>query len=129
MKFCSQCANMYYIGISSEDSNKLLYYCRNCGNKDDMIVNNDLCVMKTELKDPGNKFHHIVNQYTKLDPTLPRIFSIKCPNSKCKTNAPEAKDPAEVIYMRYDDINLKYLYICSSCDMMWNTGDSKLANV
>jgi len=125
MKFCTQCDNMYYIGISSENSNQLTYYCRNCGYKDETITNEGVCVLKTELKNSGTKFHHIINQYTKLDPTLPRIYSIKCPNGNCKTNATEAKEPAEVIYMRYDDTNLRYLYICSECDTVWNTGNNE----
>ena len=54
------------------------------------------------------------NEYTKLDPTLPRIYNVRCPNGKCATNAENASKPAEVIYMRYDDANLKYIYICSS---------------
>ena len=124
MKFCIQCDNMYYIGLNSDDSNKLTYYCRNCGYKDNTITNEGVCVLKSELKNSGNKFHHIINQYTKLDPTLPRINTIKCVNSKCKTNLPTETEPAEIIYMRYDDINLKYLYICSTCDTVWNTGST-----
>lgn len=121
MKFCVNCDNMYYIGISQDDSNKLIYYCRNCGNKDESVTNDGICVLKTNFKNSGITTEHIVNQYTKLDPTLPRIYSIKCPNSNCKTNLPNVAEPAEVIYMRYDDTNLKYLYICSTCDTVWKT--------
>ena len=35
MKFCIECNNMYYIGISETDGNKMIYYCRNCGYKDE----------------------------------------------------------------------------------------------
>ena len=34
MHFCSECGNMYYIKIDSEDKNNLIYYCRKCGNED-----------------------------------------------------------------------------------------------
>jgi DNA-directed RNA polymerase subunit M/transcription elongation factor TFIIS len=27
--------------------------------------------------------------------------------------------------MRYDDENMKYLYLCVTCDMTWKTDDSK----
>jgi aspartate carbamoyltransferase regulatory subunit len=60
-----------------------------------------------------------------LDPTLPRIYNIRCPNTACKTNEEGEKTPAEVIYMRYDDENMKYLYICTTCDTTWKTDDSK----
>ena len=37
MHFCSQCQNMYYIRIDSENVNKLIYYCRSCGNEDKLL--------------------------------------------------------------------------------------------
>ena len=27
----------------------------------------------------------------------------------------------EVIYMRYDDINMYYIYLCTKCDTVWKT--------
>jgi len=66
-------------------------------------------------------------EYTKLDPTLPRIYIVKCQNDRCKTNSVvEAEQtPAEVIYIRYDDSNLKYIYMCVTCDTTWKTVDRK----
>jgi hypothetical protein len=29
--------------------------------------------------------------------------------------------PREVIYLRYDDINMKYIYLCAVCNTIWNT--------
>ena len=125
MKFCNHCSNMLYISINEDDTNKLIYYCRNCGEKDESITEEGICVLNTQLKKGEQKFNHIINKYTKLDPTLPRIYNIKCPNEGCVTNAEGEKKPAEVIYMRYDDENMKYLYICSDCDTQWKTDDSK----
>jgi hypothetical protein len=113
---------MYYIGVNSEDVNKLTYYCRFCGYVDSTIIEEGVCVLNTQFKNSEQKFNHIINKYTKLDPTLPRIYNVRCPNATCKTNHAEAKEPAEVIYMRYDDANLKYIYICTTCDTTWNTG-------
>jgi len=125
MKFCSQCDNMYYVGVSETDGNKLTYYCRNCGNKDDSAAAEGVCVLNTQLKKGEQKFNHIINQYTKQDPTLPRIYNVKCPNMSCSTNTETNHGPAEVIYMRYDDDNMKYLYICVTCDKVWKTDDRK----
>ena len=80
MHFCSECQNMYYIRIDSENTNK-------------------------------------------LDPTLPRISKVLCPNSKCETNTKNEK--REIIYIRYDDINMKYIYMCSTCDCVWKTDEQK----
>ena len=125
MKFCVKCDNMYYIGINSEDANRLIYYCRNCQHKDETISEEGVCVLNTQFKQNEQKFNHIMNQYTKLDPTLPRIYNVECPNPECKTNhaVDGEKKSAEVIYMRYDDSNLKYLYICVDCDTTWKTNE------
>ena len=123
MKFCVKCDNMYYIGVSDKDSNQLTYYCRNCGHKDETLTSEGVCVLNTELRKGEQKFNHIVNRYTKMDPTLPRIYNMVCPNATCKTNTSAEKVPCEVIYMRYDDDNLKYLYICAECDAVWKTDE------
>jgi DNA-directed RNA polymerase subunit M/transcription elongation factor TFIIS len=121
MHFCSNCSNMYYISIDAEDPNKLVYYCRNCGNKDATISTNDVNVLNVQLKKSEQEFSHIINKYTKLDPTLPRISNILCPNEDCQTNKDD-KD-REIICIRYDNVNMKYVYVCSSCDVVWKTDE------
>jgi hypothetical protein len=116
---------MYYIGINAEDPNKLTYYCRNCRHVDETITEEGVCVLNTQLKKGEQKFNHIINKYTKTDPTLPRMYNMVCPNPECQTNIGADKKPTEVIYVRYDDDNLKYLYICSECDTTWKTNEGK----
>lgn len=122
MHFCDKCDNMYYIRVSAEDENSLIYYCRNCGNEDTDLTKNNICVSKTQLKRSEQKYNHIINEYTKLDPTLPRINTIRCPNSDCTSNH-EGGD-REVIYIRYDDLNKLYIYLCAKCDTTWKTEKS-----
>ena len=120
MFFCSVCSNMYYIRINSstDKPDKLEYYCRLCGNIHDNLV--DISVSKTILKKNEQKYSHIINEYTKLDPTLPRINTLDCSNPKCPTNHNEtARKEKEIIYIRYDDVNMKYVYMCSTCDIVW----------
>ena len=83
MHFCSICQNMYYIRLDGENSNKLIYYCRNCGNEDDTLTAtlDNICVSKTTVKKKEGGVKHLVNEYTKLDPTLPRVSNIPCPNA------------------------------------------------
>ena len=123
MHFCSQCQNMYYISIDSENPNKLLYYCRNCGHEDTTLTVDNVSVSKTTLTRSEQKFSHIINKYTKLDPTLPRVSNILCPNADCLTNKEDV--PREIIYIRYDNVNMKYVYLCSECDVVWKTEDNK----
>jgi hypothetical protein len=112
---------MYYIRLSSDEEDKLIYYCRNCGNEDTTLTKNNICVSKTQLIKSEQKYNHIINEYTKLDPTLPRINTIKCPNSECSSNRDKNPDEREVIYIRYDDTNKLYIYLCANCDTVWKT--------
>ena len=127
MHFCIKCDNMYYIRISSDDYNKLIYYCRNCGHDDEILTKEYIFVSNTQLKRTEQKYSHIINKYTKLDPTLPRTTTIKCPNAECSSNKKddEIYKQNEVIYIRYDDIHMKYIYICVNCDAMWKTDEQK----
>jgi len=205
MQFCSECHNMYYLKIQDEDGvigNTLIYYCRNCGHEDKTLSTTNICVSDIQLRSSEKKYTHIVNEYTKYDPTLPRINTIKCPNQDCISNgagktmkggagkeeghtkktarmpkattgrktkaqkeaeaieaalnsvnqsAIKAQESAaqleatlaiaeeeeevhsaepktnnrEVIYIRYDDTNMKYVYLCAHCDTTWRT-DNRL---
>lgn len=144
---------MYYIRLT--ETNGIVYYCRNCGHEDDTITIDNIVVSQTSLQ-TGSNHTNIVNKYTKLDPTLPRISTIQCPNSECPCNrnhnptqyadrativgnevvgseeeeeqsgqaasqADADSVPREVIYLRYDDIQLKYIYLCAVCNTIWNT--------
>lgn len=151
MHFCTECGNMYYIRLT--DTNGIIYYCRNCGHEDDTITIDNVVVSNASFKTGTNQYAHVVNKYTKLDPTLPRISTILCPNMECPCNrnhnptqyadratilgnaadeepvagaaavGASADDavPREVIYMRYDDVNMKYIYLCAVCNTIWNT--------
>ena len=122
MHFCENCGNMYYIRLMSEDSDKLIYYCRKCNNKNEDIINDEICVSKTHIKDTSLTYKNIVNEYTKLDPTLPRINTIDCPNKECDSNKDKSDKnyvEKEIIYLRYDDKNVKFVYLCANCDKTW----------
>ena len=119
MEFCKVCDNLYYMKINSEDNDNLIYYCRNCGHEDTELTKDNICVSKTQLKRSEQKYNHIINEYTKLDPTLPRINTISCPNNECSSN--KEKGDREVIYIRYDDMNQLYIYLCAKCDTVWRT--------
>ena len=84
-----ECGNMLYIKLLQSDDNALVYYCRKCGNEETNINEDNICVSKLVLKKTKTKIHHMVNEFTKLDPTLPRITNMKCPNLDCITNQEE----------------------------------------
>ena len=126
MNFCNKCDNMYYITIYDDKNleeikpSKLIYYCKNCGNKDTTLDQHNICVSKSTINNKKQSIVGNINEYTKYDPTLPRINTIKCPNATCKTNSKEIQKNREIIYIRVDDINKKYIYLCSTCNFTWN---------
>jgi len=113
---------MYYIGINEKNANQLTHYCRNCGYVDHSNIKENSCILNIDIKKSEQKYSHIVNQFTKYDPTLPRISNIPCPNANCKTNNESDLKP-DILYIRYDEDNLKYLYMCSTCDTTWKTNN------
>jgi len=115
---------MYYIRIDEENENKLSSYCRKCGHVDKEVES--VCVLETNTTNTQN-YNYNINPYTKHDPTLPRVYNMECPNAQCKTNVigkNGEKNPAEIIYVRYDDEQLKYSYICVTCDTVFTTTNS-----
>ena len=113
MYFCKECENMLYIKLNKDTEDKLIYYCRKCNYEETNFSEDNICVLKTNLKKNTIKIDNLINEYTKMDPTLPHIKNIPCPNKDCN---PQEND---VIYMRYDHNNMKYLYICVHCDHIW----------
>jgi DNA-directed RNA polymerase subunit M/transcription elongation factor TFIIS len=112
---------MYYIRILNEDSNKLIYYCRNCGHEDSSLNVDNVNISSIQVKNESQV--NYINKYTKLDPTLPRIKDILCPNPDCATNTKNVE--REIIYIRYDDVNMKYIYLCCACDIVWKIDAQK----
>ena len=121
--FCELCDNMLVTKIelkSSEDDGvidkadtNLINYCRNCNFSTDFPekknpvyhINYNLELIKRE---------HIVNKFTAQDNTLPKALGIKCPNETCPSSVKSKK--SDIRYIKYDDANMKYIYICIDCN-------------
>jgi hypothetical protein len=110
---------MYYLQINEDKPNQLIYYCRKCGYEDTEITENTVLTV-SKIENKNNKDFSFINKYTKYDPALPKINTILCPNKDCESNQSPEKTKRDIIYYRYDDIDLKYVYICTICDCMWN---------
>mgnify|MGYP006135191179 CR=1 FL=1 len=117
MEFCEKCDNMYYMRTSNETKN-LYYFCKHCNHVDDQIIQtNNLKVYKYSKETKTKDVH--INEYTKYDPTLPHVYHIKCPNVDCVGNKNHDLQQ-DVVYVRYDDRDMKYTYLCFHCDFSWN---------
>ena len=115
MKFCEKCDNMLYLKLSEDRD--LVYYCKNCGHSIPMKKEDgSICVIDDNTVDDNVKFSQYINKYIKFDPTLPRVNNITCVNPQCTKKKDEEN---EIIYLKYDADNMKYLYYCTYCDNFW----------
>jgi hypothetical protein len=117
MKFCGNCQNMYYLKVNvDEDTEKqtMNYFCRKC-NHEQVVDNLELIKEVTYEKYPETPIN--INKNIKFDPTIPHIHSIPCPNKECESL--KSNNSNDVIYYRYDESNMKYVYMCCYCDTMW----------
>lgn len=106
MNFCDVCDNMLYLKIAPrEKGDAVLNFCRNCGSEKEVPITE--CLSKRVLKKPDAEI--VLHKYTKYDPTLPRI------NKQC----PACPAKEDIIYVRYDESGLKYVYMCPQCDHTW----------
>ena len=103
--------------LDKPPTTELRRICRNCGFKED---NNGGLILEIDLKEKTSEGYKILmNEFTKQDPTLPHVNTIKCPNNGCNTNV--SGKEKDVIYLKYDAINMKFLYICNVCDTQWRS--------
>ena len=122
VNFCPECDNMLYIFSSIDDTDKSLYYgCKYCKYKTIKEENTEEedeetnCVYSTKKIISGLDLIKN-NKYLKYDITIPYINSnknFKCPNDTCKDKRTKIK------YINYDSDNMKYLYICETCNTQW----------
>lgn len=141
MLFCSVCQNMLYIAESKKDENEtntsmLNFTCKNCGyilennNNQTRLIsekqftdtsdknnneNENSCIMKINCEDDIKNFKQYQTPFIKYDYTLPRLRNVKCPNN-CKE---QDGLPSEVICIKYDTKNIKFLYFCTACEYFW----------
>lgn len=119
MEFCEICDNMYYIKIDKDDDDKIIYSCNNCNNEVYKDLTNNNCIYNANYSiEKKSRVEDFINQYTHLDPTLPRINNMECPNQECPTNTGKEKNK-EVIYIKYDSDNMRFLYLCCHCKQCW----------
>jgi len=118
LKFCAVCDNYLYMQVDAE-SQELTRLCRKCGYKEQDTTGGLVMEMMIQ-EDSAEGYKVLLNEFTRKDPRLPHIRkNITCPNLVCDSNK-GGKDP-DVIYIKYDLVNMMYLYICDICGEKWHT--------
>jgi DNA-directed RNA polymerase subunit M/transcription elongation factor TFIIS len=114
LKTCPLCFN--YRPAVVED-NKLLRVCKTCGTQEDdkggLIIESDI------KQRSSDSYQILINEFTRQDPTLPYLKDLKCPNNQCGSNKGTAE--RKVYLIKYDSDNLKFVYICNTCEQTWTT--------
>ena len=132
IRFCPVCRYYLYlqaspqiatIGLTAteipESSRKLFRLCRNCGYMEDDVKGGLLSeIIVGERSAEGYKI--LYNEHTRFDPNLPHLRGVmKCPDPACDSNHDKAQ--SDIIYMKYDSVNLLYMYICNICAYRWRS--------
>lgn len=179
LRFCNKCDNITTLQSNEED--KLETVCRQCGDRvlvEGTFDRDSLCVYSKSYGVKNIDTSSLVNEFTHMDPTLPRLRNKKCVNDTCATHQklytvsgvlesdfwksfgdgakPESlksekkfgekkwvlsgltdellpsvtnlveksggeltEYQSEVVFIKYDDENMKYLYICTICNSTW----------
>ncbi|NBR61639.1 MAG: hypothetical protein EBT86_08330 [Actinobacteria bacterium] len=115
LRFCPVCSNMLQM---KQESDKLVYSCRVCSYNEDDTEGG--LVMELNLQEKASEGYKILlNEFTIDDNTLPHTNMIKCPNAECATV--KGTRESDVVFLKYDPINLKYQYICTVCSTSWKS--------
>jgi len=118
LRFCPVCENYLYTDVDAE-SLDLFRVCRKCGHKEKDTKGGLVTEMMIQQQS-AEGYKILLNEFTRKDPRLPHIRkNITCPNVDCDSNK-GGKDP-DVIYIKYDAVNLLYLYICDICGEKWHS--------
>ena len=123
MKFCPDCETLLITKIADIDTtdnpNKLVsYHCLNCGYHEDLKIkkkNTSKCVYFNKKGVVATKVDNNVVPFLDLDPTLPRINNIQCPNTECV----KEHINNDVKYILINEDTMTYLYKCNHCSQTW----------
>jgi hypothetical protein len=122
MRFCNICSYYLYL-VMAPDGSTLTLSCRHCGFTEPMnpTTSEEALILETTFSKTKSEKQTTssLNEYTKMDPTLPHLKTIACPNATCPSQADPSK--RDILYMRTDQKELKFQYSCTVCDRQWGS--------
>lgn len=121
LHFCPVCRNYLFAQIEKSLENTseqiLIRLCRNCGYKQTDVKSGLISEIIVGERS-AESYKILLNEFTAEDPRLPHLHgTIKCPDPAC----PSHNATSDIIYMKYDQVNLNFLYICYVCKFTWHS--------
>jgi hypothetical protein len=117
IRFCSVCDNYLYLQVEGE-TQTLQRMCRNCGFKD--TEDQGGLVSEMHIEQRSAEGYTLINEFTLKDKRLPHLYgTMKCISDKCPS-ATQGKE-SDIVYIKYDTENLRYIYMCYLCQATWRS--------
>lgn len=124
LRYCPKCE--YYLFLNANDKGARLA-CKNCGFTEAFVPTSseEALILETNFRSgssaSGASSGITLNEYTRSDPTLPHVKTIKCVNGACASQADAAR--RDVIYIKTDPQNMTFQYICNveGCGATWKS--------
>jgi DNA-directed RNA polymerase subunit M/transcription elongation factor TFIIS len=115
MRFCEVCDNA--TALRSSDEGKAVLVCHYCGHSKELeeLVRDSggsFVVSSSDHSDSTSMYAHYLTPAIFSDPTLPKTRDVACPDACGR----------EVIYIKYDSANMRYLFVCTKCRKAWIPG-------
>jgi len=116
LRFCPKCKNHLTLDIAD---NSLARVCRYCDYREEETQGT--LVLETIIQEKASEGYKVLlNEFTRQDPTLPHVSNIPCPNTDTCPSRKNVGRP-DVIIIKSDPVNLKFLYICNVCGTQWRS--------
>jgi len=119
MRFCEVCDNLLYVKVAA---GALVDQCNYCGCSYS-VESSTAPVLETDYRDDRAKYHHLLTELLHEDPTLPRVDNVPCPNEACSR---PSRAKGNVLYVKYDPVNVRFLYSCCYCKAFWGPEELKV---
>ena len=117
IRFCTVCDNYLYLQVEGE-TQTLQRMCRNCGFKD--TEDQGGLVSEMHIEQRAAEGYTLINEFTLKDKRLPHLYgTMKCISDKCPSNT-QSKE-SDIVYIKYDTENLRYIYMCYLCQATWRS--------
>ena len=118
MEFCEICDNLLYMRAEEDaEPASLIKYCKHCDFSKKATQGQSIKVSQTLYSEDQLLYDQFQNKFLRFDPTLPRVRDpeLTCPNEDCTG----PKDTPQIIYIKYQANNMKYMYCCDYCGVVF----------